>query len=172
MRSLPYALGLAICLSQAAAPSPRHWTEVRSPDHGFRVDFPAAAVRSEPVPGHQKWAVELDNGFTAYLFETMTITTERLQSAGSAKVLDDAVAGGIGNLPGATVLQRGVLELGGNPGRALSLSAVSAGTRLRVTSRIFLVGTRLYMLVAVGKEEGLDLAETDRFLTSFALISR
>ena len=172
MRSALLAVGLAVCLAQATAPSPRQWTEVRSPDDGFRVEFPSAATRSVPGPDRQKWAVELDNGFTAYLFETMDITAERLQTAGSARVLDDAVAGGIANLPGAKVLHRGVIELGGNAGRELSLSAVHTGTAMRVTSRVFLVGTRLYMLIAVGKEEGLDLAEADRFLKSFALISR
>jgi hypothetical protein len=172
MRSVLTAVGLAVCLAQAAPLSPRTWTEVRSPEHGFRVEFPAATVHSEPAPGRLKWAVELDNGFTAYLFETMALTTERVQTAGSARVLDDAVAGGIGKLPGATVLQRGVIELGGNPGRELAMRAVYDGTAMRVTCRVFLVGTKLYMLVAVGKEEGLDHAETDRFLKSFGLISR
>lgn len=171
MRTLPCVLGLAMCLAQAVAPS-RQWSEVRSPEYGFTVDFPAAAVRSEPAPGRQKWAVELDNGFTAYLFETMTITQERLQTAGSATVLDDAMAGGIAQLPGATVLHRGFIEVGGNPGRELSMTAVQGGTALRVTCRMFLVGTRLYMLVAVAREEGRDVAEIDRFLKSFALISR
>ncbi|HUF25308.1 MAG TPA: hypothetical protein VMN81_14345, partial [Vicinamibacterales bacterium] len=138
-----------MCLAQAAPPSPRLWTEVRSPDHGFRAEFPADAVRSEPAPGRLKWAVELDNGFTAYLFETMNITQERLQTAGSARVLDDAVKGGIAQLPGAIVLHQGPIELGGNPGRELSMRVVHSGTTMRVTSRVFLVGTKLYMLVAV-----------------------
>lgn len=172
MGSLPYALGLVICLAQAVAPSPRQWTEVRSPDHGFRVEFPAAAVRSEPAPGRVKWSVELDNGFTAYLFETMALTTERVQTAGSAKVLDDAVAGGIGKLPGATVLHDRSIEAGGNPGREFSVRTVYSGTLMHLKSRVFLVGTTLYMLVAVAKDAGRDEAEGDRFLNSFGLISR
>ena len=45
MRSALSAVGLAVCLAQATAPSPRQWTEVRSPDDGFRVEFPSAATR-------------------------------------------------------------------------------------------------------------------------------
>lgn len=171
MPSVLTAVGLAVCLAQAA-PSPRNWNEVRSPEHGFRVEFPAAAAQSEPAPGRLKWSVELDNGFTAYLFETTAITTERLQTAGSARVLDDSVAGGIAKLPGAAVLHRGPIEVGGNQGRELTMRAVVDGTALRLKCRVFLVGTRLYTLVAVSKDEGLDFPEADRFLKSFGLISR
>lgn len=162
---------LVLSLAPVQADAQRQWTELRLPEYGFRIEFPALAQEGRLENGEIRWAVELDSGWTAYLCSTSEITVERLQSAGSHGVLEGAVEGGLKRFPGAAVLTRSPMEIGGNPGRLLVMRVEVQGTPMRIESRVFLVQRRLYVVTGVVRE-GTDRAEMDRFQGSFALISR
>ena len=168
---LALAVFLVTTLSPVDAQSPRQWRQVKFPEHGIAAEFPAEPKTATPAPGQTQWMVELDNGYTAYLVTTSTITAERLRTAGSARVLEDSVDGGLNKFPGARVHSRTTIELGGNPGRQFVASIDVNGTVYRLAARVVLVQTRVYVATAIMRESTMDQAEMDRFLRSLGLIS-
>lgn len=149
----------------------RQWTTLRLPEYGFTVEFPAQATEGRLESGEIRWAVELDNGWTAYIVSTSLLAAERVQSAGAQRVLDDAVKGGLARFPDAVVLDDKTVEIGGNPGREFVIKVTVQDQPLVISSRVILVQRRLYVYTAVAKPSH-DQAEVTRFLKSFALISQ
>lgn len=169
---LTYLFALVLALAPGQSDVQRRWTELRLPEYGFRIEFPAPAQAGRLENGEARWAVELDNGWTAYFCSASEITVERLQSAGSHRVLEDSVEGGLQRFPGAAVLSRSAIEIGGHPGREFVFRTDYQGTLMRLESRVFLVQRQLYVLSAVTRDGATDHAEVGRFLASFALIGR
>lgn len=151
--------------------SPRQWTVLRLPEYGFSIEFPAPANEGRLDSGEIRWAVELDNGWTAYIVSTSEIPLARVQSAGPLGVLDGAVKGGLAKFPDAVVLADSAITIGGSSGRAFTIRIEMQGTPLIISSRVVLVQQRLYVYTAVVKTNH-DQTEVDRFLKSFSLISQ
>lgn len=158
--------------AQSQPISPRQWTVLRLPEYGFMVEFPAIANQGNLENGEIRWAVELDNGWTAYLVSTVTLTEERVRTAGPKGVLDGAVEGGRNRFPQGTILSHTEIQLGGSPGREFVMQVNLDGTMMRIASRVVLSGRQLYVLTAVQRESALDQREIDRVLRSLALISQ
>jgi len=179
MRTSFQAAAALLCLvvsahaQQVAQPiSPRQWTILRLPEYGFSIEFPSVASQGTLENGEIRWAVELDNGWTAYLASTVTLTEERVRTAGTKGVLDGAVEGGRNRFPQGTVLSHTEIQLGGSPGRQFVMQVDVNGTMMRIASRVVLSGRQLYVVTAVQRESAIDQAEMDRFLRSLALISQ
>ena len=152
--------------------SARQWTVLRLPQYGFSVEFPGIANEGRLENGEIRWGVELDNGWTAYLISTVTLTEERVRTAGPKGVLDGAVEGGRNRFPQGTVLSHTEIHLGGSPGREFVMQVDLDGTPMHIASRVVLSGRQLYVVTAVQKQSALNQAEIDRFLRSLALISQ
>lgn len=160
-----------VALSPLQAPTPRQWMTLRVPESGFAADFPIAPRKQTTSTGGPQWIAELDSGFSAYMITVSDITVERLNSAGAERVLEDAVDGGLKRYPGARVLSRVPMKIGGNSGREFVAVINHEGTLYRIANRVILVHTRLYVVTAIMKEGAIDQAEMDRFLRSVALIA-
>lgn len=152
--------------------SPRQWTVLRLPEYGFSMEFPGVADQGKLENGEIRWAVELDNGWTAYLVSTTTLTEQRVSTAGPKGVLDGAVEGGRNRFPQGSILSHTEIQLGGSPGREFVMQVDLNGTMMRIASRVVLSGRQLYVATAVQRESALDQPEIDRFLRSLALISQ
>lgn len=151
--------------------SPRQWTILRLPEYGFSIEFPSPATEGRLESGEIRWAVELDNGWTAYIVSTSVIPLTRVQSAGPLGVLDGAVKGGLAKFPDAVILADKPITIGGSNGREFTIKVEIQGTPLIISSRVVLVEQRLYVYTAVVKTNH-DQTEVDRFLKSFSLISQ
>jgi hypothetical protein len=178
---------LAAQPAQATAPAPaqrpevRSWTEVRSLDSGFLVEFPAAPRQSDQAvkladgttAPSRTWMVEMDRGWTAYIVGHSEISTARRQSATTDTILSDAVQGALNNVPGSALVSATPIEFQGYPGRDVLLTANDGTGELRFRARIVLVGLRVYQQVAVTSERSnLELGELDRYFKSFLLLAR
>lgn len=178
------ALGILVTAAAAQSPaaqtppapqpkSPRNWTELRVPEEGFRVEFPAAPRNTNTVEGAAKsWAVELDNGYTAYLLSFSDLDPDHVRRTGAQGVLDGGVKGGTDRFPGAVTVSHTSIQVGGHPGRELQLKVTFENQPYRVLARMFLIERRLYVFTAISSEGKTDNQEVSRFLDSFALIAR
>jgi hypothetical protein len=87
------------------------------------------------------------------------------------KVLDDARDGAIQSV-GGTLDEESVLNLDGNVGRELKISATKSGISLKQRLRMYLVNKRLYQAIVVVPSIGsASEAEQDAFFESFTLLS-
>ena len=89
-----------------------------------------------------------------------------------ARLVDDAVAGGLNNVPGAKKLGETGIRVGVHPGREVVMIAPGNGGNLRLTARAIIAGNQLFVLTAVSPAEGYDQREVDRFLLSFVVMPR
>lgn len=157
----------------AALRTPRQWTVLRSAEFGFSIDMPApVGPPSRGAPAHAGWTLSLDGDTTAYLIGVVEIAETRLRTVSPAELLDNAVKGGLDRVPGGVIVGQSDVTLDGYPGRETLIEAPSQPSPLIMRTRMFIVGKWLYILTAVATPSSVDPAEVDRFLRSFALISR
>src|SRR5262249_35408647 len=88
---------------------------------------------------------------------------------GAKPFLDAQTKGSVASLKGKLVSEKATLTLGKgkHPGREIVIALPEKGRFYR--ARIFLVGTRLYQVVAMGPEDFARGKPADRFLDSFKL---
>ena len=163
----------AVLAASVAAPqvgrTTRQWTTIRDGDARLAAEFPAPPIRQTQPDGMVRWMVTLDNDSYAYIAGVITIRAERL-ALGVPRVLDDAVAGGVRNVPGAETITDTAITFQGHPGREVVLRAPGSGGFLRIVARAVIAGDRLYIVTAVSPFEVFDRQEIDRFLASLTII--
>lgn len=162
----------AVLAASLAAPqvgrTTRQWTTIRDGDARLTAQFPAPPIRETQPDGMVRWMVQLDNDSYAYIAGVIAIRAERL-ALGAPRVLDDAVAGGMRNVPGAEAITDTAITFQGYPGREIVLKAPGTGGFLRIVARAVIARDRLYILTAVSPFEGFDRQEIDRFLASLTI---
>jgi hypothetical protein len=149
----------------------RQWTTIRDKDAGVVAEFPAPPERETQPNGMIRWMVTLDNDQYAYIVGSLRIPAERM-AVGVPRLLDDAVAGGINNVPGAQKVSETAIQVGGHPGRELLVTVPPSGGNLRMLSRAVIAGDRLFIVTAVSPAQGYDQREVDRFLLSLVVMPR
>ena len=161
------ALAAALVLPQAGRTT-RQWTTIRDGDAGLTAEFPAPPIRQTQANGTVRWMVTLDNDSYAYIVGMIAIQQDRM-AVGVPRLLDDAVAGGIRNVPGAEPMKDTAITFQGYPGRELVLRVPAGGGFLRMVARAVVARDRLYILTAVSPFEGFDQKEIDRFVASLTI---
>lgn len=161
------ALAATLALPQAGRTT-RQWTTIRDGDAGFTAEFPAPPLRQTQANGTVRWMVTLDNDSYAYIVGMIVIQADRM-AVGVPRLLDDAVAGGIRNVPGGEPLKDTAITFQGHPGRELLMRAPVSGGFLRIVARTVIAGDRLFILTGVSPFEGFDQKEIDRFLASLTI---
>jgi hypothetical protein len=153
------------------------WEEFTYDDAGFRVALPATPVE-EMVPANpdlgmgESGAILLDTngntvGYAAFYRDYPDLAT--LESSEAIATFlddfrDDFIANGV--LDGQLLQEREIM-LDSYPGREMEI----IGAEGFLKTRVYLVGDRLYMLVAVSMTEEAYPETGDRFLDSFELVN-
>ena len=163
----------ALLAAAMAVPQPvrtaRQWTVIRDGDARVTAEFPAPPLRETQPNGMVRWMVQLDNDHYAYIVGVIAIPPERM-AVGIPQLLDDAVAGGVRNVPGAEVLQDRAITYQKFPGRELVVKAPGGTGPLRIVARAIIADSRLYIMTGVSPFEVYDAKEIDRFLASLLVM--
>jgi hypothetical protein len=94
---------------------------------------------------------------------------EIIEQTDPQALLDSSRDGAVNNL-GGTLVSEEVIDLAGNPGRSLVISAnANQEQTATINSRIYLVENRLYQVLVVSPEGTESLEESLSFLDSFDL---
>ena len=170
MRTILISALLAVSV---AVPQPvrtaRQWTTIRDGDARFTAEFPSPPLRETQANGMVRWMVQLDNDHYAYIVGVIGIPPERM-AVGIPQLLDDAVAGGVRNVPGSEVLQDRTITYQSYPGREILLKAPGGTGPLRIVARAIIAGNRLYIMTGVSPFQVYDAKEIDRFLGSLVVM--
>src|SRR5687768_8581492 len=108
-------LAVALAVPQAGR-TVRQWTTIRDADARLTAEFPAPPLRETQANGMVRWMVTLDNDHYAYIVGVIVIRPERM-TLGVPRLLDDAVAGGVKNVPGGELMRETDITFQGYPGR-------------------------------------------------------
>ncbi len=175
-----WAVLAALCLfascAPASAPSGTAWKTFAPDGAGFSVLMPAVPERDRRYAKNEGGTIET-NVYTHLLADggVYTIVDQILPpgtdlSASVDNVLDDAAKRQVYSASGEIVSQQKVF-LSGHPGRRVEAtvpeSAIPGGAVLK--GRLYLVGHRLYEIIAVVPKADAGSPDTDRFLDSFQI---
>lgn len=149
--------------------------EVRSSEGGFRVMFPLkpqyvateVPTRLGPIRMH-RWFVEA--GERVFQVVYAEYPAAHVQSVGAAAMLDNAVERMRESVKAGSVFERNAaITVGGNPAR----EHIQDVDGYMMKGRALVVGTRLYQVLGgtPSAERAAAIADIDRFLESFALVS-
>ena len=136
----------------------------------FSCEFPGSPKeQSQSVSGTQMKMFSVEERTGAYMvaYADMPIPANETPAEIQAR-LDGSRDGMVQNMKG-TFKSESKIELNGkHPGREVQadLPKENAGVR----ARVYLVGTRLYQIMVVGKKGFTDSAEATRFLNSLKLM--
>ncbi|HKS26179.1 MAG TPA: hypothetical protein VJS44_00095 [Pyrinomonadaceae bacterium] len=151
--------------SEALAQTPP-WTKFSSPEGRFSVLMPASPLREEQAKQTPTEKVVM-RFFTAGSDKGVFIVAYAdYRMAGVKQELDanrDSFLRGMK----ATLVSESDIKLGENPGREIR----AARDRLSIRSRIFLVGSRYYQVIAITNANLPGNLEADKFLNSFELVT-
>jgi hypothetical protein len=86
------------------------------------------------------------------------------------KILNGAMRGSIARVLG-TMIESKKIKLQQYPGRQFDYNCKQYENNLRLSSRIFLVGQRLYQLNVVSHEDDFDERAAKKFFQSFKLVA-
>jgi len=148
------------------------WTEYRSEADRFAAFFPGTPTESSKTVNTAIGPIEMKiygvaKKQTAFSVVLSDYPPEHVKRVGSATILDGARDGAVANTQGK-LLSELIIEIAGNPGRDLKISA--AGGKGTVRAKLFLVGSRLYQVLAVTPTEDSYAPQVGRFLESFKLL--
>lgn len=173
-------LFLAAFLQTAFAASPQYH-EFRSEAGGFSVETPvtfqavAFADKAEPHRSlcHMFWRDLGDRAYAVEYFDYL----RGVQQLDPQKVLDMALEGALAmaksKVPSSKLLSEKPISFDGYAGREVVTEATLArGQKIRCKIHMFLVNSRLYMLMVSGNQGEITDSEMDKFLDSFRLLSR
>lgn len=106
---------------------------------------------------------------TAYVVAYSDYPPEIVDQTDPQVLLDSSRDGAVNNL-GGTLVNEEVIDLEGNPGRSLEISATAnQGQMATINSRIYLVDNRLYQVLVVAPEGQSTPEASETFLDSFDL---
>jgi hypothetical protein len=169
MRSRFFAISLilsAVCVAEAFAQTPP-WTKFSSPEGRFSVLMPAAPLREEQSKDARGNKVVM-HFFTAGSQQGIFIVAYADYKMGGVKQELDANRDSFLRGMKATLVSESDIKLQENPGREIRAER----DRLSIRSRIYLVGTRYYQVVAITPATLPGNLEADKFLASFELSKR
>jgi hypothetical protein len=146
-------------------------TEFTSTEYKFKAKFPGKPTEQEQTAVGIKFKMfmtEARNGAYAIGVADMPIPanepTELVE-----KRLDGARDGAIKNSNGTLKSSNPIKLAGKYPGREFTAS-ITQPTQGLLRGRIYLVGTRLYQVLVMGKDSYTNSAEASAFLESFQLL--
>jgi hypothetical protein len=146
----------------------------KSVSGGFSVRFPSnrqPEIEDKSIAGGLSTLhfFKVQAGMSAYIIGYNDLPS--LTGRTPKKVLDDARDGALASV-GGTLDEENVLNLDGNVGRELKISATKSGISLKQRLRMYLVNKRLYQAIVVVPSMASDSeAQQDAFFESFALLS-
>jgi hypothetical protein len=171
MRTVVGVFGLILAIAATAWAADDDFQPFTSKDGGFTVSLPGKPEQSTSTTTTELGDVELHqflarrpNDKETYVLIYCDLPAEMVKDADPEKLLDRSRDGGVASIHGK-VAKEDKVKLDGNPGRGLEVDALG-GTRLW---RLYLVGGRLYQLLATsdGGRPSADRANT--FFSSFEL---
>ena len=169
------ALLLAICV-MACTPAPKP-QEFKSEAGRFSVMAPVVLKETtqtqETAAGKVVCHLYLGNlGGLGYGVAYSDYPEEGVRKSDPEKILDGGRNGAVSNVNGKLVIETKI-ALEGNPGRELVIDAKDASQGdLTIKARLFLVGNRLYVVMAAAKKGQVGFKEMDQFLQSFKLLGK
>ena len=130
---------------------------------GFSTAFPYAV--NERVRGDKlTLSAPNSNDTSSYMVSVFSVSDGVLARKTPDKVLSDAVAGAVSNAHGE-LISVGDIVLDKFPGKAF----VVRGDQFIARCRIYLVGTRVYLLMVIGLPYSSFPMDPEAFLTAFKL---
>ncbi|QDU23288.1 hypothetical protein [Urbifossiella limnaea] len=147
--------------------------EFTSPDGKWKALFPGTPsekTKSAFGVNFTMWVKEPWGNKGGYMVGTAELPLSAAEPlALSQKRLDDAVAGSVQGVGGKTIDTKRVMLHDRYPGREC-LASVTDPKAGKYRCRIFLAGTRMYMVAVMGVDEFVADPKADEFLDSFALL--
>jgi len=142
----------------------------KSAPGGFQIRFPegkAPEVEHKTIAGKTVSLFKVQYGTSGYI-----VSYDDLSKGGSRtaeQILDGARSGVLESTAGI-IDSESPLDLNGNPGLALNVSATTSGILMRQRIHLYVVDGRLYQIIVVMPSwSGATAVEQD-FLDSFALV--
>jgi hypothetical protein len=171
------ALACAVAIAAGCAPADaRVWKTFAPEGGGFSVSMPGTPERRHDFAQHDSGTIET-NVYTLLLPEGgfYTVADAALppgvDTKGGAEAVLDSACDRIVDSASARLVTKQTIFLNGRPGRQLEAvvpeSAVAGGGTMR--GRVYLVGPKLYQLIAVVPKPATTTGAVDRFLDSFVL---
>lgn len=149
----------------------RPMTDFTSAEFKFKAKFPGTPKTEDQTSAGIKikmFAVETRNGMCGIAVSDAPIPPDA-PAATIQNALDGARDGAIKGV-GGTSKSSAPVTLGGKyPGREFS-ATVTQPTSGLMRARVYLVGPRLYQVMAVGTESYVNSAEVNEFMNSFQLL--
>lgn len=174
LRSLLFASFILVGFVHSA--QAQEWKETKSKEGNFKASFPTeAAAGSQDVPtalGKIKmytFASETNGGKVAFLVMYNDYPLGKLELADQEKLLRDARDGAIGKAQGKIKTDTEI-KLGKHPGRDFQFTGKYQEMSVDAEWRLYMVGTRLYQLAAIGIEMPVPQESIKKFFASFALL--
>lgn len=162
---------LAASCGPPEPPPAEQWLEVGGAEEGFTVRLPGAPAEKAqqvlspfgPLPSHS-WIHQ--DGRRAFSIAWTDYPADVKSRMSDAQLLDAARDAAVRKSAGRLAAEEPA-ELGGHPGRRLRIDA-AGGTAL-VQGRLYVVGLRLYQVMATTLPDVGDAPAVATFLDSFAL---
>ncbi len=162
---------LVLTACNQAPPPPEMFTS----DSGqFEIAAPAPFEETQqsvetPVGPVEIYTFTAETENTAYVVAYSDYPTEIIEQTDPQALLDSSRDGAVNNL-GGTLISEEVIDLEGNPGRSLVISAnANQEQAATINSRIYLVDNRLYQVLVVSPEGADTVEDSTTFLESFDL---
>ncbi len=163
-------LVLLVCATSAASTPLNKWGEHVYDDDGFAISAPTQPIVEKGPANSPAGEVELhfysfslggDSGFVV-----MTNTLNPADHRTPQQILTDGKYGAVAAVKGKLVSEMPI-SLGNYPGIQLEVEA----PRRYIQARVYVVGRRVYQLLAVAPIGKPIPPETDRFFRSFRLVA-
>jgi hypothetical protein len=169
MRSRFFALAFFACLMLAARASAQEtpaWTKFSSPEGRFAVMMPGQPLREEESKQTLAGKVVM-RFFTVGSPQGIFVVAYADYPMGNVKQELDANRDSFLRGMQATLVSESDIKLQENPGREIRATR----EKLAIRSRIYIVGTRYYQVMAITPATLPAGLEADKFLTSFELLT-
>ena len=170
------ALILAIILSVGACTSNAK-QEFTSETGKFSVTVPTEPKEETESVDTRLGKIDIhmfttEDGNTAYMIGYSDYPEDIIKQNDPQKLLDGGRDGAVSNVNGKLDSELKI-DLDGNPGRALVISAKAGNDQdATIKARIYLVGNRLYQVMMVAPKGEVSSSEMDEFLKSFKLLKK
>lgn len=174
MRTVALSLGLLFTLAMVAVLGCQQdsWGEYKSTEGGFSILMPGNPVHNKQTYNTDVGALDiniygLEQEGIAYYVIYMDYPDSLVQQRTPDKFLDNARDEALANGQGK-LLSEEAISLNSYPGREIKIERADGKTI--ETTRMYLVGHRLYGIQAITSRENSSSASVGNFLDSFRLV--
>jgi hypothetical protein len=148
------------------------WKEFRSVEGNFSVSMPGEVeVESQEIESEvgalPTYTFTATEKTAAYVVAYTDYPADSIGDVDPAAILDGARDGVQESLNGTIVRERNI-TISGHPGRDLEMKS----GEMQVRSNIYLVGSRMYQVIAVVPTKGKMPKSVEKFLASFKLLKK